>query len=563
MKVLNTGSSGQVSSNHGGRAFPPHQIAQPDDLASCSPRMIHSAKEKRIVLIKPPLYTCESFGPIRSAQPLGIWQLGSFLQSRGYDVRLVDAVIEGWENKTYLASGKPFDYPDTLKRRWESLRLEGPSGYLRRFPVADDEGHIRRSIIRTGLSEDDIVGRVREMDPGWIGITIISTCEHRSAIDLAKRLRREFPDSKIVAGGQHATDMAGRVLLDSKGSIDFIVKGSGELAFQALLEGRRPDRGLAYMENGCLVEQPDSYLTPLDILPPLQPSLLSHIDYPFPNTHSYDTSGRKYTDFMFSFGCYKRCDFCRQGMVRDGYRHLSLDQLRSQLRLFKEHGYEEIILQDDSILGGPKNDGKAFFFEAIRMLKEFGFYYHDNGGMEIERLDRATAEAILRSNDAPGPGRCTALYVPFNPRNLDDTRIVERYMTQKAEKLELLRTLHDNGIYVFVSGIYGHVKHDIASMESDIRGYEALLEGHIADQAVVLVLSYLPRTKDWEFRHHVVDMDDWEGYSIFVPHARTNGSTFEEVNYMVLEANRRLNKLQAHVTPWASAFPPTVPDGWK
>jgi len=563
LTLITSGEPRHGSPDSDRRPFVPRQLVLPDGLASGNPQIIRRSKENRIVLIKPPLYTCESFGPIRSAQPLGIWQLGSYLQSKGYDVKILDAVIEGWDNKTHLETGKPLDYPDTMRRRWESLRSEGPVGFLKRFPVTDRAGHIKRSIIRTGLAEDHILERVREINPGWIGITIISTCEHRSAIDLAKRLHREFPDSKIVAGGQHATDMAGEVLRDSEGSIDFIVKGNGELAFQSLLEGRKPDRGLAYIDNGQLIEQPDSHLTPLDILPPLPPSLLSHIAYPFPNTHSYNTFGRKYTDFMFSFGCHKRCDFCRQGSVRDGYRHISLEQLRAQLRLFKEYGYEELILQDDSLLGGPKNDGKAFFFQAIKLFKEFGFHYHDNGGVEIEELDRESVEAILRLNDARGEGRCTALYVPFNPRNLDDTRIVERYMTEKAEKLDLLKTLSANGIYVFVSGIWGHVNQDVGSMESDIQGYEALLDGRMADQTVVLVLSYLPRTRDWAFRHHVMDMKDWEGFSIFVPHAGTGRTSFDDVNYMVLEAHRRLNRLQPHTEPWACPFPPNVPEGWK
>jgi radical SAM superfamily enzyme YgiQ (UPF0313 family) len=520
-------------------------------------------ENSRIVLVKPPIYTCAAFAPIRSSQPLGIWQLGSYLQSRGYETRIIDSVIEGWENKTHLG-GAQFDHRAHLIAKVKALRAMAPNEFLKRYPVTDANGRISRTIIRTGLGEDAIVERVRDFNPGWIGISIIATCEHRGAMDLAKRLKREFPDAKIVAGGQHATDMAEAVLRDSGGSIDFVVKGNGELTMEALLEGRDPGQGLAYVKNGSLVEQPDSPVTPRSMLPPYDPLLLAHIRYPFPATHSYGTAGRKYTDWMFSFGCHKGCDFCRQGKVREGYRHLSLVQAEKQLRLFREHGYEEIILQDDSLLGGPRNDGKGLFLEVVRLLKRFGFHWHDNGGVEFERLDSRVAESILRMNDAAGAGRCTALYVPFNPRFIGDNRALERHREHRPKTVDLLKRLKDNGIYTFTSWIWGHVGQSVADMDANTRCYEELLSEGYIDQAVIFGLSYLPRTTDGElYRHHIRDADDWEGYSIFVPHAGTDKASFEEVNIAVLEAYRRLNPLQPHVEPWAYGFPPNVPLEWK
>ena len=125
-------------------------------------------KEKRIVLIKPPIYNCATFAPIRSAQPLGIWQLGSFLQAKGYEVRIIDTVMEGWENKTYIETGKPFDYRAHLSQRVSDLHSMPSEQFLKKYPVSDSEGRISRTIVRTGLSDDSIVERVRDFDPGVI-----------------------------------------------------------------------------------------------------------------------------------------------------------------------------------------------------------------------------------------------------------------------------------------------------------------------------------------------------------------------------------------------------------
>lgn len=523
--------------------------------------LLKPPKNSRVVLLKPPLYTCETFSPIRSAQPLGIWQLGSFLQTRGYEVRIIDCVIEGWDHKMYLRDGSPFDYSATMRRKWSLLSSEGPAGLLKHYPITNTEGKIGRSLIRTGMREDDIVGRIRDFEPGWIGISIIATSEHRGAMDLARRLRAEFPDAIIVAGGQHATDLPETVL--SEGTIDLVVKGNGELIMERLLNGRIPERGLAFMQDGRLIEQPDAPLTPMEMLPPLDPLLLGHASYPLPASHSYATDGRRYADYMFSFGCHKRCDFCRQGNVMDGYRHLSYEQVKAQLRLFREYGIEELVLQDDSLLGGPRNDGKEFFLEVVRLLKDAGLHWHDNGGIEFERLDELAVNSILKINEMPGSGRCTALYVPFNPRHLEHRRVVEHHMQKMPDQLALLKKLRENGVYTFTSGIWGHVNQDVADMESDICGYQELLYKGIVDQVIIFGLSYLPRTKDWEYRGHIVDAEDWEGYSIFAPHARTKNASFDEVNHKVLEAYMRLNPLQPHVEPWASGFPPHIPDGWR
>ncbi|MEW5996688.1 MAG: cobalamin-dependent protein [Candidatus Micrarchaeota archaeon] len=510
----------------------------------------------RVVLVKPPLYTCSTFAPIRSAQPLGIWQLGSYLQAKGYEIRIIDSVIEGWENKTYLESGAPFDFRSFLEEKVRFLKGNSPEEFLKKYPVTDQNGSIKRTLVRTGLSADKIVERIRDFNPGWIGISIIATCEHRGAIDLAKRLRREFPEAKIVAGGQHATAMAKTVLKDSEGSIDFVVKGKGELAFEVLLEGRKPDKGLAYMQNGEFVEQEASGPVPLEGIPLLDPGLLSHVHYPLPATHSFGTNGRKYSDWMASFGCHRRCPFCCN---QQPYRHFSLAHVEAQLKLFKEYGYEELILQDDSLLGGPRNDGKDFFLEVVKLFKKYGMFWHDNGGVEFERLDERVVDSVIRENEKSGPGNCTALYVPFNPRYVEDLRAVETQAGERPKTLELLRRLKNSGIYTFSSGIWGRAGQSVEDMRADIHSCEELLSGGFIDQAIIFGLSYLPETKYWEmFRHLIVDPTDWEGFSIFVPHASTGQATFDEVNRTVLEAYRRLNVLQPHVEPWAYAFPPSA-----
>src|SRR3989344_5263768 len=129
-------------------------------------------RNHRIALIKPPLYTDRTFGVIRTAQPLGIWQLGSYLQAKGYDVKIIDSVMEGWENKTHLESGNKFNYSLDLQRKVDFLDRHPIETFVKNYPIIDSQGKIQRKLIRTGLSGNEIIDRVRDFDPAWIGISI-------------------------------------------------------------------------------------------------------------------------------------------------------------------------------------------------------------------------------------------------------------------------------------------------------------------------------------------------------------------------------------------------------
>ena len=56
-------------------------------------------------------------------------------------------------------------------------------------------------------------------------------------------------------------------------------------------------------------------------------------------------------DFMFSKGCFRRCEFCVAG-GQEG-NHVSswaIDRVEEQLRLFAANGIAELIIQDDAFI---------------------------------------------------------------------------------------------------------------------------------------------------------------------------------------------------------------------
>jgi radical SAM superfamily enzyme YgiQ (UPF0313 family) len=498
--------------------------------------------KKKIMLIKPPMHTDAVFDPIRTTQPLGLWYIGSYLKEKGHDVSILDTVIEGIDNKIMLNSTE--DYNEFSRRKSEDLENLTAEAFVEKYSPHSEEG-VSRNIVRVGLSDKEILERIRAENPEYIGMSIFASCNHTPSIELAKLIKSNFPDIKIVAGGAHATDMAERVLRDSEGAIDYCVKGDGQFVLEEIVEGKVPETGIAYLKQGEYKDHGEYRRMSMNEFSLLDPSLSEKMVLPMPATHTQDTKGRKYTDVMFSRGCVKHCEYCVAGSKNYGFDPLNLDVVEKQLKLLKDAGYEELVLQDDDLLRD-----KEHFFKVLDFIKEQGFFWQDNGGIAIEDLDEKVADKILEN------GLCNSLYVPFNPRNYKVNQAANLATNRYHKNVEQLKRLKDAGIYIYTSGIFGTDIQTKEDIDSEIDTYKQLIQEGYIDQALVFAVSHLPATKNYElFKQDIVHPDDFIGYSIFVPHAKTKTMDIKDVETAVVHANQEYNRIQKEAGPWGSSFP--------
>ncbi|MDO8740678.1 MAG: cobalamin-dependent protein [Candidatus Woesearchaeota archaeon] len=498
---------------------------------------------KKIMLIKPPVETDAVFDPIRTTQPIGSWYIASYLKERGYDVNIFDTVIEGISQRVMVNSS--LSYEDFQKQKATDLQTMAAGQFVEKYSPQILEGGVSRQVVRTGLSNEKILDRIRKENPEYIGLSIFASCNHGSAIKIAKLIKSEFPEIKIVAGGAHATDMAEKVLQDSEGAISFCVKGDGQFVLEEIIEGKTPETGVAYMENGRLVNKGEYRRMRMDEFSTLDPTLLENIVLPMPATHTQDTQGRKYVDVMFSRGCKKKCEYCVAGSKNYGYDPLSLDKVDKQLKSLKQAGYEELVVQDDDLLRN-----KEYFFEVLKLINKYDFKWQDNGGIAIEDLDVKVADAIIEN------GNCNSLYVPFNPRNYKVKQAANSATKTYSGNVEQLKRLREAGIYIYTSGIYGTDVQTKEDIDGEINIYKNLIQDGFVDQALVFAVSHLPGTRNHQlFSQDIVDHQDWIGYSIFVPHAKTSSMSIREVETAVVKANQEFNRIQEIAGPWGSSFP--------
>lgn len=216
----------------------------------------------KVLLLIPPTDLFRSYGELKSfsnPQPsLGIAYIAAVLRGNGYEVRVVDAYVNGYN-----------------------------------------------------LSE--LMDIIRQYAPDLVGMSVLTpSCE--VVYEISKNIRGTFPDMKIVMGNLHATLFCEEILLNNFS--DFVVHGEGEFTMLELiktleLHGDLENvKGLSFFRDGQVINNP------------LRPHIDDLDSLPFPAwdlfpLEKYSTDPRTQikenkveTLILATRGCPNQCTFC-------------------------------------------------------------------------------------------------------------------------------------------------------------------------------------------------------------------------------------------------------------
>lgn len=191
------------------------------------------------------------------------------------------------------------------------------------------------------------------------GITSMTGPQINSALE-ASRLVKTAGRVPVVWGGVHATFLPEQTLRE--GSIDYIVRGEGDIALLELAEALyRGDPvsgvpGISYKEQGIRHTPDRELIADLDTLLPLPYHLVDMDKY-------YGIAlkkGRSLT-LMTSRGCPFRCTFCYNTVFnRNTWRGMSAARVLEMIgHAVRDLGAESLFFEDDNFCADPKR------FEAI------------------------------------------------------------------------------------------------------------------------------------------------------------------------------------------------------
>jgi len=359
------------------------------------------------------------------SQNLGLGYLASYLEKRGHNVSIIDALIEGINTSEVLHT----KYADTLK--W-------------------------------GLADEEIIKRI-PADSELIGITAPFTDSRFAVNPLSKKIKKAYPKAILVMGGVYPSTLPEEALRLS--AADAVVIGEGEIPMAEIAAGKKfaEIKGLAFNKDGriCLTGVGE---------------IVADIDKDIP-APSYDLRPmEKYVKWsprgnkldrtlsmVSSRGCPFRCKFCSiHNVYGHRWRAFSASRVINEIKEAVERfGVNHVEFEDDNLTLDKKR--AMDIFDGIKNLRgkngEKVVWSAPNGVM-INSLDR---ELIFKMKESGGE----LIYLPVES---GDEKILElmnkgNWRTHLKKTLEVLGYSVEAGIETSAFIIIGYPGEDKTSFE--------------------------------------------------------------------------------------------------
>jgi len=318
-------------------------------------------KVRKVLLIRPPATIIKSVEPKSLAVPLGLAYLGAVLEDR-YDVKILDAMAEGYENETLLADGT----------------------------------------LRYGLSYEKIAARIREFCPDVVGVSCLFSVQFPNAIEVCRNIKKIDKEIITIVGGSHPSALPEEVLKEKE--IDFVVIGEGERSLDEILTAINTGAdfakidGIAYRAGAdIVVNQKTQYITDLDALPFPARHLLPMSTYFEVNRPHGSTSLKTPNTVMISSrGCPGKCVFCSIHTVwGKTYRARSAENVLKEIEhLIRTYGIKEIQFGDDNLILNKERARKIF---QGMITKKMHLSWNAVGGVALWRLDEELMKLMKES----------------------------------------------------------------------------------------------------------------------------------------------------------------------
>lgn len=183
--------------------------------------------------------------------------------------------------------------------------------------------------------------------PVLFGIELNWMHQSLGAIELAKRLKKLFPEVFIVFGGVHASLFAKEILSEYSNFVDGVIKGEAELSILDLLKKLESNKsledvsGLVWTKKGRVIENPiTKILENVDEIPPysLRKLGLNKL-FVIPAVN------------IARGPCSMRCIYCIGPLIPRIFRRQkmvchSIDWIIEQISILIEEGYKKLFFQD-------------------------------------------------------------------------------------------------------------------------------------------------------------------------------------------------------------------------
>jgi anaerobic magnesium-protoporphyrin IX monomethyl ester cyclase len=395
-------------------------------------------------------------------------------------------------------------WPDTTRTNFKR-RVSGvlpPLGIASIAAVLEQDGHDVRILdaFAEHLTLGAIVSWVSANGPfDVIGISCVTVMAF-NAYKIARHVKDEFPDTMVVLGGAHASQLPEESL--GVQAVDVVVRGEGEETMRELAAGNPLNMidGVSYRNEGSCVHNPDrSLIEDLDSLPYPAYHLLPMSKYRPP----VGTCRRMPAISMLATrGCPGRCTYCCR-LFGSRLRVRSGKSVAEQARMLQQqYGIKEIWFCDDTFTA-VRSEVRAF----CRTLGELRMDLTWSCFSRIDTFDEETFRMMKASGCHHvmfGVESCNRQILENINKNLDLDMV--KYV---------LQTTREIGLEVRTAFMLGNPGETERTMEETIQ-YAIELD---PDIAVFAISTPFPGTElfEWAEENNLLLTKNWDDYDRSIP----------------------------------------------
>ncbi len=221
--------------------------------------------------------------------------------------------------------------------RYGGLRVPAGIGYIAQA-LYDDSIDYDYIDMRIGYTFEDFKKKAIGFKPDLIGISMI-TLEYKNTYCMISRIKKEFPNSKIVVGGHHITILKEKVLEECE-DIDFGIVNEGE---ETIIELCHNDLSFENIKGLIFRKERHVVFTSSRLC-------VGNLDqYNFPRYHKFNLKDySKQIPINSSRGCPYQCIFCPNKLLGRKYQVRSVNHFVDEIGYWYNKGYSQFAIDDDN-----------------------------------------------------------------------------------------------------------------------------------------------------------------------------------------------------------------------